>query len=105
MKDIIELLENRETLNLGLKLICKKYNFRIIKQDEYNNGLFMYISKSCVFITKYDIKTEQQLIYDSISRFKMDICYQHDVSLYTIKKLYTKSGHEKIGIAWKMKRS
>ncbi len=30
MKEILKLLQNEETINLGLKLICKIYNFNMV---------------------------------------------------------------------------
>jgi len=107
LDEIIKLLQNEETINLALHLICKEYNFRIIQQKKYDSQLLGRTNYSCIFITKYNLKTEQDLIYELTSRFKKSIYWQRassTLSLDRINKHYTKSGHEKISIAWVVKK-
>ncbi len=70
MKDIIELLHSKETMNLGLSLLCKKYNFKVRDISE-----FLSHNQKVTFITIIfaSLDTDKKTIFKSLNKFKCQI--------------------------------
>lgn len=64
MKEILNLLSYKETINLGLALLCKKYNFELCLKKEQNDF---------IYITLKSLDVDKKIIFKSINKLKCQL--------------------------------
>ncbi len=69
MKEIAKLLSYKETINLGLALLCKKYNFELHIKRKHNES----VHNAFISIIVKSLDIDKKIMYKSINKLKCQL--------------------------------